>query len=455
MLNNQFIFLLFCLFFIFFYQTAEDKKEVNYSPSPTKKQKVHHQYQDELPIDTDNSDFEAEFDVLSQGDYKDSESLEIAESEGEGEGEDYSPLFSNMMNRGVNNSGGRGVARSNTAASSNKNSTMVDLTSFMKRMQLNNSLSSANGRSNSGNRRPQKKEILPSNKPFFCYTWKDFDLNEFITLEVQLSCSGESCKVEIEEMSDGTQVVVLSQPLPRSWLNMDFFSRNIDIKENFNDSQRLAARADYMKAMSRRYGESTREDTVVAKQYFKLPFRCDDLNVRGGYPGTGYYEDVWPVLGKKKIVQRGNTYVEEREEVGYVNILTIHLVSEEKHQRRNDKTPQRRQMAAYKEDSDEEEGGGGGGGFPVYGTSTNAASSSTARASSNARRSTTGVTTRGAKRTKTRSTVTTFNANEDEGVMSYDEDDGQEDTLNNYYSPKSAFVDNVIFTNRTVEEASL
>ena len=438
--------------FYFFYQTAEDKKEVKYSPSPTKKQKVHHQYQDELPIDTDDSDFEAEFDVLSQGDYEDSESLEIAESEGEGE--DFSPHFSNMMNRGVNNSGGRGVARSNTAASSNKNSTMVDLTSFMKRMQLNNSLSSANGRSNSGNRRQQKKEILPSNKPFFCYTWKDFDLNEFITLEVQLSCSGESCKVEIEEMSDGTQVVVLSQPLPRSWLNMDFFSRNIDIKENFNDSQRLAARADYMKAMSHRYGESTREDTVVAKQYFKLPFRCDDLNVRGGYPGTGYYEDVWPVLGKKKIVQRGNTYVEEREEVGYVNILTIHLVSEEKHQRRNDKTPQRRQMAAYEEDSDEEEGGGGGG-FPDYGTSTNAASSSTARASSNARRSSTGVTTRGAKRTKTRSTVATFNANEDEGVMSYDEDDGQEDTLNNYYSPKSAFVDNVIFTNKLVEEASL
>ena len=96
---------------------------------------------------------------------------------------------------------------------------MIDLTSFMSSMRLNN-VSSPNGR-NQG--RKIKKQIHPSSTPFLCYKWKDIDLNQFITLEVQLSCSGEVCTVKIEENGGGNQAVVLSQPLPRSWLNMDFF----------------------------------------------------------------------------------------------------------------------------------------------------------------------------------------------------------------------------------------
>ena len=101
-----------------------------------------------------------------------------------------------------------------------------------------------------------------------------------------------------------------------------------------------------MKGLSYKFGENSREDTVITKQYFRLPFRCDDVNVKGGYPGTGYYEDEWPVLGRKKLVVKGNRYVEEREEIGTVNVLTIHLVAEEKYQKRNKKIPNRKKLCS-------------------------------------------------------------------------------------------------------------
>ena len=43
---------------------------------------------------------------------------------------------------------------------------------------------------------------------------------------------------------------------------------------------------------------------------------------------------------------KDNSYVEECEELGYVNVLTIHLVAKEKYQKRNDKTPRRKKVAA-------------------------------------------------------------------------------------------------------------
>ena len=241
---------------------------------------------------------------------------------------------------------------------------MVDLTSYMKNMDISN-----HGRH--GGRLVSRKDKHPSSKPFICYAWKDLELNQFITLEIQLSCSGENCTVEIEEIGGGAQAVVLSQALPRSWLSMDYYRRNIKLmrnnngsnindrdRDNYNDLQRLAARADCMKALSNQYGDSLREDTVVTKQYFKLPFRCDDINVRGGYHGTGYSEDIWPVLGRKRMVVRGTGYVERREEIGQVNILTINLVAEEKYQKRNDKTPKRKKLAAAfdSNDSDDDDG---------------------------------------------------------------------------------------------------
>ena len=204
-----------------------------------------------------------------------------------------------------------------------------------------------------------KKQALSSSKPFICYKWKDIDLNQFISLEILLNCSGEVCTVELEEIGGCQQAIVLTQSLPRSWLNMDYFRSKLDMRNNYNDSQRLAARADYMKAMSHKYGENSREDLVMSKQYFKLPFRCDDINVRGGYPGTGYSEDIWPVLGRKKVVMKGNSYVEEREELGFVNVLTINLVAEEKYQKRNDNTPKKKKLSAAFNNYDSDDGGGG------------------------------------------------------------------------------------------------
>ena len=71
-----------------------------------------------------------------------------------------------------------------------------------------------------------------------------------------------------------------------------------------------------MKALSNKYDDSLREDTAVNKQYFRLSFRCDYVNVRGGYPGTKYSEDIWPVLGRKKMIIRGSGYAQRHEEIG-------------------------------------------------------------------------------------------------------------------------------------------
>ena len=115
-----------------------------------------------------------------------------------------------------------------------------------------------------------------------------------------LNCSGEVCTVGVKEIGGGQQAVVVCQSLPRSWLNMDYFCRKLDIRNNYNDLQQLVARADHMKALARKFGKNSRDDLVISKQYFKLPFRCDDIDLRGGYAGTGYSEDIWPVLGRKK-----------------------------------------------------------------------------------------------------------------------------------------------------------
>ena len=48
--------------------------------------------------------------------------------------------------------------------------------------------------------------------------------------------------------------------------------------------------------------------------------------------------------------------MEECEELGQVNVLTIHLVAEEKYQKRNNKTPKRKKLSATYNcyDSDED-----------------------------------------------------------------------------------------------------
>ena len=67
--------------------------------------------------------------------------------------------------------------------------------------------------------------------------------------------------------------------------------KEIKIKAH-NRSQRLAAQADHLKTMSHRFGKNSKEDYDISKQFFKLPFRCDDMNVIGGYPGTGFQEKI-------------------------------------------------------------------------------------------------------------------------------------------------------------------
>ena len=64
-----------------------------------------------------------------------------------------------------------------------------------------------------------------------------------------------------------------------------------------------------------------------------------------GYPGTGYSKDILSMFGRKRMVLQGNTYVEECEELAQANILTTHLVAEEKCQKRNNKTHKRKKLS--------------------------------------------------------------------------------------------------------------
>ena len=95
----------------------------------------------------------------------------------------------------------------------------------------------------------------------------------------------------------------------------------------------------------------------MTKQYFKLPFRCYDVNMRGR---TGYSEDIWPMLDKKKMVMKEDGYVERPKEIGQVDIFTINFIVEEKYQKMNDKIPKRKKLAttcnAYSTCSDNDGG---------------------------------------------------------------------------------------------------
>ena len=117
-----------------------------------------------------------------------------------------------------------------------------------------------------------------------------------------------------------------------------------------------------MKTMAHKYGKNSGEAIVVYKYYFKLKFRFDDINVKGAYPRTGcmYSEDIWSMLIRKKMVTRGSQFVEEHDELGFTNVLTIHLVTEEEYQKRNAKNPKRKMqsVAFHNSDSDDYEGGG-------------------------------------------------------------------------------------------------
>ena len=344
-IKNKYYTNLVTLFLLFlFYQIIDQSDQ----QSPSKKQKVHHS-NIEIDDEAEDDDDEGSFDIIETDNETDGEE-DFEEDEAEDILEDFKEQTSKASTSMSHSIHAIGKKKASVGAVVKDSGGIEDLASFMKKMDI------ASHRSSSHGRRVTKKELFPSSKSFVCYTWKDQDLNKLITLEILLSCSGEECTVELEEVGGGKQVLVLSQPLPWSWLNMEFYRENVmkskqhgqhlNEKQIYNHLQRLASRAECMKAVSNNFGENTREDHVITKQYFELPFRCDDVNVEGGYPGTGIDEDVWPVLGRKMMVLRGNQYVEEYEELGDVNVLTITLVAEEKYQKRNDKTPRRRKKLA-------------------------------------------------------------------------------------------------------------
>ena len=95
--------------------------------------------------------------------------------------------------------------------------------------------------------------------------------------------------------------------------------------------------------------ENSNDDSFVSKQVFRLPFRCDDVNIKSRYQDTGSWESEWQVLGKKSKKRKKNSGKEKKAPVlGKVTVLTIQLVAEEKATEKKDKTPKKKVvMAAY------------------------------------------------------------------------------------------------------------
>lgn len=293
------------------------------------------------------------------------QSIDIAESEGEEEEsldsnweeeqqhqqEDNISINSNSLSSANKMSHHSIIHTYNKQSSSKKEDPVIDLSTMLKSLKVTNPSKSS---------KHQPPHLCPK-YPFLCYTWKDEINNKFITIEVLLNGCGESCTVEIVEVGDGTQVLSVSQALPPSWLSMKHFKSHCDFG-TYNGTQRFGARKEAMKTIEARLKyQGFRDTNVLTKQLFKLPFRCDDLNIWGGYPGTGSQEESWDVVEKVSKARRnsgsGRRRKSTRTEVaGSVNVLTIHLVAEEKIQMRKEKTPKKKKlrsvMAGSESDSD-------------------------------------------------------------------------------------------------------
>ena len=181
---------------------------------------------------------------------------------------------------------------------------------------------------------------------FMCYTWKDKRTNQFLTFEVLVLGTGEQCSIQLEEeFPGGPQLLSVTQALPPSWFRMSHFEDSNDMNQ-YNVIQRYGARKNFIrKAVS---GQSSSDDKFLTKQIFRLPFRCDDVNIKTRYDDTWSREETWQILGKVNKKRKKNTRKEEKRTVlGHVNILTIQLVSEEKaHEKKKEKTPKKKVIKA-------------------------------------------------------------------------------------------------------------
>ena len=177
---------------------------------------------------------------------------------------------------------------------------------------------------------------LPSGCPFLSYQWKDYKRNTLLTIEILMygDVDVNRVKIDIEEKGrNGCQKIIISQPLPPSWLCMQHFKGLNDGAGKEAPAARHDSRTDHINELQHSYGHK-----LVTKHEMVLPFRCDDFNLKGAYDGTGTWFEHWPV---EKIKVRKNG-MRVNKIVGYVNVLTIQLVGEDKVRQEKIKTPKRR-----------------------------------------------------------------------------------------------------------------
>jgi hypothetical protein len=247
---------------------------------------------------------------------------------------------------------GRKTARS-TAASAD------GIMNLMSSFQLTSARAATRNPAKSKKNRRHIAGFLPCGAPYLTYEWRDRVRNNLLSIEILLfgAVDEKRCSIDLVECTDGTQKLVLTQALPASWLSMSHFASNTDCSAG-DGYARFVARKDLVAQLKEDFGH---DGHATMKQEFVLPFRVDNFkDLKHCYKGTGDWFDEWPLLEKTK--KRNGQ--EKTKTVGYMKVLHVQMVAEEKIEKLKKKTVTKRvHKAAYlndggsSEDSEEEDDG--------------------------------------------------------------------------------------------------
>jgi len=144
--------------------------------------------------------------------------------------------------------------------------------------------------------------------------------------------------------------------------------KNITKMQTYNGTQSYGARKKVVQDLQERWkSKNPSEKVIYSTQHFSLPFRVDDLNSKNRYKGAGSWEQKWEVVEKAKGRRKRR---QQAEVIGFVSLLKVQLVAEDKKEKKRDKTPKKKSFRAVRhgcssddsssndEDSSSDEGSG-------------------------------------------------------------------------------------------------
>ena len=176
-----------------------------------------------------------------------------------------------------------------------------------------------------------EKGFLSSGAPSLLYHWEDENNNNCLTLEVLLFGAIDESKLtfclEDPHPITGNQILSFSNPLPPAWLSMQNFEKNSDMRD-YNTIKQHSARRRILVDLEEKHLLS-KTNQILSQQKFLLPYQVKNFNKQHPYEGTGYFLDKRPVVKQsRRGGRRGGN--DSAKIVDIMNVLVIHMVSEEK-----------------------------------------------------------------------------------------------------------------------------